>query len=121
MLALAVVAFVACDDDDEGLNGWTDTAYVYVQGETLGNDMLKQAVVIETEGLEDATPCVYTFRACINKPAKADATVSLTAAASGGIADMLENTMTLSAESLTIPAGQLASEEGRPLRSIRRS
>lgn len=111
MLALAVVAFVACDDDDEGLNGWTDTAYVYVQGETLGNDMLKQAVVIETEGLEDATPCVYTFRACINKPAKADATVSLTAAASGGIADMLENTMTLSAESLTIPAGQLASEE----------
>lgn len=68
MLALAVVAFVACDDDDEGLNGWTDTAYVYVQGETLGNDMLKQAVVIETEGLEDATPCVYTFRACINKP-----------------------------------------------------
>lgn len=50
MLALAVVAFVACDDDDEGLNGWTDTAYVYVQGETLGNDMLKQAVVIETEG-----------------------------------------------------------------------
>lgn len=95
MLALAVVAFVACDDDDEGLNGWTDTAYVYVQGETLGNDMLKQAVVIETEGLEDATPCVYTFRACINKPAKADATVSLTAAASGGIADMLENTMTL--------------------------
>lgn len=104
-------AFVACDDDDEGLNGWTDTAYVYVQGETLGNDMLKQAVVIETEGLEDATPCVYTFRACINKPAKADATVSLTAAASGGIADMLENTMTLSAESLTIPAGQLASEE----------
>ena len=54
---------------------------------------------------------VYTFRACINKPAKADATVSLTAAASGGIADMLENTMTLSAESLTIPAGQLASEE----------
>lgn len=38
MLALAVVAFVACDDDDEGLNGWTDTAYVYVQGETLGND-----------------------------------------------------------------------------------
>lgn len=49
MLALAVVAFVACDDDDEGLNGWTDTAYVYVQGETLGNDMLKQAVVIETE------------------------------------------------------------------------
>lgn len=57
------------------------------------------------------TPCVYTFRACINKPAKADATVSLTAAASGGIADMLENTMTLSAESLTIPAGQLASEE----------
>lgn len=45
MLALAVVAFVACDDDDEGLNGWTDTAYVYVQGETLGNDMLKQAVV----------------------------------------------------------------------------
>lgn len=111
MLALAVVAFVACDDDDEGLNGWTDTAYVYVQGETLGNDMLKQAVVIETEGLEDATPCVYTFRACINKPAKADATVSLTAAASGGIADMLENTMTLSAESLTIPAGKLASEE----------
>lgn len=103
--------FVACDDDDEGLNGWTDTAYVYVQGETLGNDMLKQAVVIETEGLEDATPCVYTFRACINKPAKADATVSLTAAASGGVADMLENTMTLSAESLTIPAGQLASEE----------
>lgn len=73
--------------------------------------MLKQAVVIETEGLEDATPCVYTFRACINKPAKANATVSLTAAASGGIADMLENTMTLSAESLTIPAGQLASEE----------
>lgn len=61
MLALAVVAFVACDDDDEGLNGWTDTAYVYVQGETLGNDMLKQAVVIETEGLEDATPCVYHF------------------------------------------------------------
>lgn len=111
MLALAVVAFVACDDDDEGLNGWTDTAYVYVQGETLGNDMLKQAVVIETEGLEDATPCVYTFRACINKPAKADATVSLTAAASGGIADMLENTMTLSAESLTIPAGQLASDK----------
>lgn len=50
MLALAVVAFVACDDDDEGLNGWTDTAYVYVQGETLGNDVLKQAVVIETEG-----------------------------------------------------------------------
>lgn len=108
MLALAVVAFVACDDDDEGLNGWTDTAYVYVQGETLGNDMLKQAVVIETEGLEDATPCVYTFRACINKPAKADATVSLTAAASGGIADMLENTMTLSAESLTIDPAFLA-------------
>ena len=51
MLALAVVAFVACDDDDEGLNGWTDTAYVYVQGETLGNDMLKHAVVIETEGV----------------------------------------------------------------------
>lgn len=114
MLALAVVAFVACDDDDEGLNGWTDTAYVYVQGETLGNDMLKQAVVIETEGLEDATPCVYTFRACINKPAKADATVSLTAAASGGIADMLENTMTLSAESLTIPAGQLGVRRGDP-------
>lgn len=51
------------------------------------------------------------FPSGINKPAKADATVSLTAAASGGIADMLENTMTLSAESLTIPAGQLASEE----------
>lgn len=114
--------FVACDDDDEGLNGWTDTAYVYVQGETLGNDMLKQAVVIETEGLEDATPCVYTFRACINKPAKADATVSLTAAASGGIADMLENTMTLSAESLTIPAVPGSSRpKRRPLRSIRRS
>ena len=90
MLALAVVAFVACDDDDEGLNGWTDTAYVYVQGETLGNDMLKQAVVIETEGLEDATPCVYTFRACINKPAKADATVSLTAW-SGTLGEGVEN------------------------------
>lgn len=110
-LALAVVAFVACDDDEQGLNGWTDTAYVYVRGETLGNDITKQAIVVETEGMEDAAPFVYTFRACISKPANVDATVSLTAAASGSIADMLENTMTLSAESLKIPAGQLVSEE----------
>ncbi len=110
-LALAAVVFVACDDDDEGLNGWTDTAYVYVRGETLGNDITKQAVVVETEGMEDTTPFVYTFRACISTPAKADATVSLTAAASGGIADMLENTMSLNTETLKIPAGQLVSEE----------
>lgn len=110
-LALAAVAFVACDDGEEGLNGWTDTAYVYVQGETLGNDAAKSFVVAEREGLVDDTPLTYTFRVCLNRPAGSDVTVSLTPTASGGVADVLENTVNLNPAKPTIPAGQLTSDE----------
>lgn len=111
VLALAAATFVACDDSVEGLNGWTDTAYVYVQGETLGNDAAKSFVVAEREGLVDDTPLTYTFRVCLNRPAGSDVTVSLTPTASGGVADVLENTVNLNPANPTIPAGKLTSDE----------
>ena len=110
-LALAAVAFVACDDGEEELNGWTDTAYVYVQGETLGNNTAKSFVVVEREGLMDNTPLTYTFRVCLNRPANSDVTVSLTSTPSGEVADVLENTVNLNPANPTIPAGQLISDE----------
>lgn len=109
--ALAVAAFVACNDDVEELNGWTDTAYVYVRGETLGNAVAKSFVVAEREGLVDDTPLTYTFRVCLNRPADSDVTVSLTPTASGGVADVFENTVSLSSENPKILAGELASDE----------
>lgn len=111
VLALSAVAFVACNDDEEGLNEWTDVAYVFVKGQTLGNGVPKTFTVIETEGLTDATPVVYTFKICLSKVADADVTVPLTIVATGNVADTLPGTMTLSVDRMTIPAGELESEE----------
>ena len=111
-LALSAAAFVACDDSEEELNGWTDTSYVYVRGETLGNELGERAyIVAQREGLVDPTPMTYSFQVCLNRAASADVTVEFDTEFSGGsVGDVLDNTVVLNPASVTIPAGELMSE-----------
>lgn len=111
VLAFAAVGFVACDEDNEGLNEWTDMAYCYMEGETLGNELSKNITVVETEGLSDATPVVYSFKVRLNKPVKSDVKVTLASETTGNIADIEDNSVTLSEEIVTIPAGGVESEQ----------
>lgn len=110
-LALATAGFVACDESEEELNGWTDTSYVYVLGETLGNGLGMKYLVVEREGLVDPTPATYTFQVCLNRAVSADVTVGFETEISGGSADdALDNTVVLNSANVTIPAGELKSE-----------
>lgn len=111
VLAFAAVGLVACDEEDEGMNEWTDVSYCYVEGATLGNEMSKNITVVETVGLSDTDPVSYSFKARLNRPVKSDVQVTFAAEASGNIADILDNTLSMSAETVTIPAGKIESEE----------
>lgn len=111
LLACAAVGLVACDEDEQGLNEWSDVSYCYVVGATLGNDITKNFTVVESEGLVNTDPVSYSFKVRLSKAVKSDVVVTLAAEASGYVTGLQENSLSLSNTTLTIPAGAVESEE----------
>lgn len=111
---LAALVFAACSDDNKEteLNGWTDTAYVYVEGQNLLRETTGSVTVMESEGLVNPPPIAYSFVVRLSQAVDKDVTVTLATKASGGDADyVLENSMTFNQPRITFPAGQLVSDE----------